>query len=112
MVNCTDISTSMDQTSIQIMWDTIHTGGLNITSASIEYAPLTSPDKIMSDNFTSVVNYSSLDPVEGKATLQNSLSDTANVTYNIDYSVEVTAINSYDLESEPASVEVNIEARG
>ena len=58
------------------MWDTIHTGGLDITSASIEYAPLTS---MMSDNFTSVVNYSSIDPVEGKATLQNSL--TANMTY-------------------------------
>lgn len=70
------------------MWDTIHTGGLNITSASIEYAPLTSPDKIMSDNFTSVVNYSSLDPVEGKATLQNSLSDTANVTYVFTVSAE------------------------
>ena len=81
MVNCTGISTSMDQTSIQIMWDTIHTGGLDITSASIEYAPLTS-----TDNFTSVVNYSSIDPVEGKATLQNSF--TANVTYIFTVSTE------------------------
>ena len=32
--------------------------------------------------------------------------------YNTDYSVEVTAINSCGLESPPASVEVNIEARG
>lgn len=32
--------------------------------------------------------------------------------YNTDYSVEVTAINSCGLESEPASEVVNIEARG
>ena len=31
---------------------------------------------------------------------------------NTDYSVEVTAINSCGLESEPANVTVNIEARG
>ena len=32
--------------------------------------------------------------------------------YNTDYSVEVTAINSCGLEGPPASIEVNIEARG
>ena len=32
--------------------------------------------------------------------------------YNTDYSVEVTAINSCGLESVPATVVVNIEARG
>ena len=31
---------------------------------------------------------------------------------NTDYSVEVTAVNSCGLESEPANVIVNIEARG
>ena len=31
---------------------------------------------------------------------------------NTDYSVEVTAVNSCGLESEPANVTVNIEARG
>ena len=34
------------------------------------------------------------------------------VDVNIDYSVEVTAVNSCGLESEPANVTVNIEARG
>ena len=32
--------------------------------------------------------------------------------FNTDYSVEVTAVNSCGLESEPANVTVNIEARG
>ena len=32
--------------------------------------------------------------------------------FNTDYSVEVTAVNSCSLESEPANVTVNIEARG
>ena len=40
---------------------------------------------------------------------------TYNITglqYNTNYSVKVTAINSCGLEGPPASVEVNIEARG
>ena len=32
--------------------------------------------------------------------------------FNTDYNVEVTAVNSCGLESEPANVTVNIEARG
>ena len=48
--------------------------------------------------------------------LTNVTDDTTyNITgllYNTDYSVELTAINSCGLESGPASVEVNIEARG
>lgn len=34
------------------------------------------------------------------------------IKYNTNYSIEVTAINSCGIESEPASVVVNIEARG
>ena len=34
------------------------------------------------------------------------------LAYNTAYDVSVTAINSCDLESEPATITVNIEARG
>lgn len=61
------------------------------------------------------VNFSVL--ANGETTLVNSGSDvvTYNITglqYNVDYSVEVTAINSCGLESDPATVHVNIDARG
>lgn len=50
LVNCTGASISVDKMSVRIVWDNIHTGGLNLSSATVEYALLTS------SNFTTAVN--------------------------------------------------------
>ena len=39
---------------MRIEWDNIHTGGLDLTSATIEYAALDSNDNTTSGNFTPV----------------------------------------------------------
>ena len=45
-------------------------------------------------------------------TVDDMIHNITGLQYNTDYSVEVTAINSCGLESGPANVVVNIEARG
>ena len=44
-------------------------------------------------------------------TVDDKTYDITGIQYNTEYSVEVTAINSCGLESAPASVVVNVEAR-
>ena len=59
LVNCTATELSEDETGVRIVWDTIHTGGLGITTTTIEYSPLPSSDNNMTSiNFTPVVNAS------------------------------------------------------
>ena len=71
LVNCTATELSLDETGVRIVWDTIHTGGLGITTTTIEYSPLPSSDNnnMTSNNFTPVVN-ASVDVVGSVAILQ------------------------------------------
>ena len=41
-MNCIATSITADQMSVRVSWDNIHTGGLNLTNTTIEYAPLNS----------------------------------------------------------------------
>ena len=79
--------------SAVIRWDPPSTTG--------EYGMSITGYRIMSDNGLNLNNVT-----------DDLIYTITGLQYNTNYSVEVTALNSCGLESEPASVVVNIEARG
>ena len=98
-MNCTDIRVTADKTSVKIDWDNIHTGGLELISASIEYALLNSSDNTTtSANFTPVVNQM-VNLRESRAILE------ALPTVGLEYVFQVTTENS-EGESAPSQCPV------
>ena len=88
-MNCTGTSIAADQTNLRVMWDNIHTGGLNLTSATVKYALLTST------NFTPVVN-ETVNVVRGEAIIEGL------PTAGLSYVFRVTTQNS-EGESTPSN---------
>ena len=71
-MNCTATSISLDQMSVKILWDNIHTGGLNLTNSTIEYALYNSTDNTSSNFITTSSNFISpnIDTLVGEAILR------------------------------------------
>ena len=55
--------------SVKILWDNIHTGGLNLTNSTIEYALYNSTDNTTSSNFIPVIS-PNIDTLVGEAILR------------------------------------------
>ena len=81
LVNCTSTRISANQTNVLILWDVIHTGGLELISSDIEYS--TNGDT----NFTPAI-FAMINITEGEATL------TVLPTAGLNYLFRVTAENS------------------
>ena len=87
LVSCTDIRITADETRVKIEWDNIHTGGLELISATIEYSPLNTSVNTTSANFTLIVN-EMVNLTEGQAILR------ALPTAGLDYVFQVSTENS------------------
>ena len=94
LVNCRTASIATDQRSARIEWDNIHTGGLDLISATIEYAVLTSSENATSSNSTPVDN--PVVDINGRAAVLRTLPEAG-----LDYVFTVSTENA-EGESNPS----------